>query len=364
MIEIKYKLIKRSRSPYWLVRLPEPCADGWQEKSTKETRRREAERAAARLIASIGKTEAKRTRWSTFREIYEIDHLSTLKKPGCFKSAANKLKELINPRYVDELNAATMKKFRYKMQKANMREATIASYLKHIRAALGWAEECGYIQQAPRVRTGSTAVMKGSPINLEQFERLLAATPKVTTKERAAGWKRLLEGLWLTGLRLQEALDLDWTDRNCIRPINLEGSHPLLSFPAHMQKNGKDQLVPLTPEAVKFLRKTPNIKREGKVFEVHGPGGPIRSSDRASRVISSIGQKSNIVTKTDPESGKKYHPTAHDLRRSFATRMAKRVPEDLLRELMRHADAKTTRAHYAEIDAESLAEQLSRALEE
>ena len=42
--------------------------------------------------------------------------------------------------------------------------------------------------------------------------------------------------------------------------------------------------------------------------------------------------------------------------RSFATRLARQVLADLLQTLMRHADLKTTRVHYAEVNAEEQAE--------
>ena len=342
MNDIKYKLIKRDRSPYYLLRLTEKCSDGWQEKSTKQKRRRDAERAAIKILASIGITEKKRITWKAFRENYEADHLSKMKRPGCFKSAARKLEELSKPAYVDEMTAAKMKQFRQKMEKAGMKATTIASYLKHVRASLGWAEESGYIDQAPRVKTGSTGVMKGRPITCEEFERMLLATTKIVGSERAKGWKRLLRGLWLTGLRLQEAIDFDWTSPARIRPINLTGVHPMLCYPGSMQKNGKDQLVPMVPDAAKFLLETPKSKRNGPVFMVMGRKHWIRSADRASRIISDIGERARIITKVNPETGKKQHATAHDLRRSFATRWARKIPKDLLAELMRHADAKTT----------------------
>ena len=363
MSQIKYKLIKPSRGPYWIVRLDAPCGAGWQEKSTKQTRRREAERVAAQLVANIGETSARRITWKTFRVNYELEHLSKLKRPGCFKSAANKLELHVKPKYVTDLTAAKMKQFRQKMESSGMKSTTIASYLKHVRAALGWAAEYGYIDHAPRVRAGSTAKMKGRPITLEEFERMLAVTQKEVGKKRAEQFRRLLKGLWLTGLRLQEALDMRWSGENCIRPMKVDGQHPLLFFPGDQQKNGREQMVPILPEAAEFLRETPAKKRTGLVFPLQGARAPITTSDRASRIISAIGRRAGVITKIDPETNEVRHATAHDLRRSFATRLAKRVPADLLQEMMRHADIKTTKTHYAEIDAKHLSEQLQNALQ-
>ena len=361
----KYKLVKPTRGKYWLIRLDQPAPEGWREKSTKESRRRDAERVAAQIVAGLVGVASPRMTWQAFRKSYERDHLSTLKRPGCFKSAAAKMEAMIKVVYLDELDAARMKQWRQKMLAAGMPSTTVSSYLKHVRASLGWAEENGYIKVAPRVRTGSTAKMKGRAITAEEFERMLANVPKVKRigKARAGQWRRLLQGLWLTGLRLQEAIDMDWSDQQSIRPIRLDSSRPLLCFPMSEQKNGKDQLIPLTPDAVEFLRKTPKAKRVGRVFPLMGSKDAITTSDCASGYISEIGEKAGVLTGHSKKSGDPKCATAHDLRRSFATRLARKVPSDILQALMRHADIKTTRTHYAEIEADALADQLAAALQ-
>ena len=52
--------------------------------------------------------------------------------------------------------------------------------------------------------------------------------------------------------------------------------------------------------------------------------------------------------------------TAHDLRRSFATRWSRRIKPITLRSIMRHADIKTTMAYYVDQDADEIAEELWR----
>lgn len=363
----KYKLVKPTRVKYWLIRLNHPSPEGWKEKSTKQVRRRDAERVAAQIVAGLVTAESPRMTWKAFRQFYERDHLSTLKRPGCFKSAATKMEAMIKVVYLGELDAARMKQWRQKMLAAKMPATTVSSYLKHVRASLGWAEENGYIKAAPRVRTGTTAKMKGRPLTGEEFERMLAAVPKVKRigRQRAGQWRQLLNGLWLMGLRLQEAIDMHWTDADCIRPIRLDSSRPLLCFPMAEHKNGKDQLIPLTPEAAAFLRQTPKGKREGRVFPLMGAKKPICTADSASGFISEIGEQAKVlINQTKKKNGKPKCATAHDLRRSFATRLARRVSSDILQALMRHADIKTTRTHYAEIEAEALADQLAVALQQ
>jgi integrase len=388
----KYKLVKPTRSRFWLIRLAHPSPEGWREKSTKESRRRDAERVAAQIVAGLADVETPRLTWQAFRKTYETDHLSTLAAPGVFKSAAAKLEAMVKPRYLDELDAAYMKRWRQKMIAAGMKPTTVTTYLKHVRASLGWAEENGYLKSAPRVRAACEAKRKGRAITLEEFERVLAEVPKLLTsdiprtkrkpnKPPKAKRKpptprkprrvfkdpkpmvRLLWGLWYLGLRLQESLDFSWDDDNQIRPIRLDGPQPLLSFPVRSHKNRKDQLVPLTPEGAAFLRATPPRQRHGRVFPLPGSSRPITEADRASRVISAIGKRARVVTSIDPDTGAKRHFTAHDLRRSFAQRLVdRRLPSGLLKALMRHADIKTTETHYATADAEQLAADVWQAL--
>ena len=63
----------------------------------------------------------------------------------------------------------------------------------------------------------------------------------------------------------------------------------------------------------------------------------------------------------DPQTGKpKKWASAHDLRRAFGTRWAKRVMPAVLKELMRHADIATTMQFYVDQDARETAADLWR----
>jgi hypothetical protein len=75
----KYKLVKPSRNKYWLIRLTHPSPEGWVQKSTKQARRRDAERVAAQMVAGLLTTDSLRMTWKAFRNRYEADHLPTLR---------------------------------------------------------------------------------------------------------------------------------------------------------------------------------------------------------------------------------------------------------------------------------------------
>lgn len=67
------------------------------------------------------------------------------------------------------------------------------------------------------------------------------------------------------------------------------------------------------------------------------------------------------------EDGKAYtvkeYASAHDLRRAFGVRWARRVMPTVLRELMRHTTVETTMRYYVGQDAEATADELWQAIE-
>jgi integrase len=124
---------------------------------------------------------------------------------------------------------------------------------------------------------------------------------------------------------------------------------------AESQKNCEDKLLPLFPEFAEFLLAIPEAERHGLLFGIYGPNDQPLSTKRASRYISEIGKAANAVT--NKREGR--HGTAHDLRRSFGTRWAKRVAPAVLKELMRHNSINTTIRYYVAHDAEDVGDLLT-----
>jgi len=71
-------------------------------------------------------------------------------------------------------------------------------------------------------------------------------------------------------------------------------------------------------------------------------------------IISAIGRNAGVVV--NKADGK--FASAHDLRRSFATRWSKRVMPAVLQRLMRHAEIATTMKYYVTMDADEVADGL------
>ena len=187
---------------------------------------------------------------------------------------------------------------------------------------------------------------------------MLAAVPQVVGDKAAESWKQILRVLWASGLRLSEALLLRWDQQPDGVRVMLNGKKSVLAFDADSQKSGKVQLVPLAPEAVELLE--PLQAKQGYVIEIRRQDGLPMARDvlKASKIISKIGKKANVVV--DAAKGK--CASAHDLRRAFAFRWSRLVRTPELKELMRHASIETTLTYYVGQNAEATSEGLWDAL--
>ena len=214
----------------------------------------------------------------------------------------------------------------------------------------------GMLAKAPAIEMPKRAkggkVMKGRPITGEEFDRMLGKVPDVVGESVAPSWIHYLRGLWWSGLRLAESLELYWDrdDRLC---VDLSGRHPMLRIPAALEKGHQDRLLPIAPEFAEMLMETPQGERTGRVLRPRGcrAGGERLSTDRVSKTVVAIGRKAGGVV--DKASGK--FASAHDLRRSFGERWAARIMPQQLMELMRHENIETTTRYYVGRNAQSTA---------
>ena len=182
---------------------------------------------------------------------------------------------------------------------------------------------------------------------------MLASVPKVRPHD-ATAWIHYLTGLWLSGLRLEESLALSW-EQEAPFYADLTGRRPTFRIYAEAQKARRDEVLPMTPDFAQFLAETPEAERYGRVFKLTRTQTkqPI-GSGKVGVVVAKIGQKAGVVV--NKADGK--FASAHDLRRAFGTRWAKRVMPAVLRRLMRHAAIQTTMSYYVDLDAADVADQL------
>jgi integrase len=360
--EIKVTVVKYEDHKYFLMRYIDPVTGKRVSRSTRTTIRREAERMAAKWEAELqeGRYHAPcDITWKEFRERYENEKLSSLAKNtlDTADTAFNHLERLVNPLKLSALTARVLSDFQAKMRMEGMKDTTISTHLRHLRASLSWAVSMEMLSAVPKIHMPKRArghrLMRGRPITTEEFERMLAAVPKVRPHD-AGLWRQYLTGLWLSGLRLDESLRLSWDDDAPIW-VDLSGRHPRLRIYAEAEKGRRDRLLPITPDFAQFLLQTTESSRTGLVFNLAGTFTRKRmTAARIGRVVSAIGKKAGVVVNKD--AGK--FASAHDLRRSFGTRWAPKVKPITLQLLMRHRSIETTLKYYVAQDADEVADEL------
>ena len=139
-------------------------------------------------------------------------------------------------------------------------------------ASLKWATADSALSAvAPTIdapkRGKQSQVMKGRPITGEEFDRMIDKAAAVVGDERAEPWRHYLRGLWKSGLRLGESLELFW-DRDDKLCVDLSGKRPMLRIPGALEKGNRDRMLPMAPEFAELLLATPEAERTGPVFRL------------------------------------------------------------------------------------------------
>jgi len=308
--------------------------------------------------------------WEDFRERFEAEKLPSLasRTGDTYRVALNQVERHLRPKRLSDVKAAKLSLFQAKLRETGIREATIAKHLRHVKGALSWAKAVGLIGETPRIvmpRRGRHAkLMRGRPIGAEEFERMIAKTVSVVGVAAAPSWQFYLKGVWWSGLRLKESLDLYW-DRHDRLSIDDAGQWPMLRIPAHLEKGNKDRMLPMAPEFARLLEHVAVEDRTGRVFKVIGLRGEVIEgrADWIGKVCCRIGRAAGIKVDQDAETGKVKYASLHDLRRSFGERWSKRLMPQELKELMRHESIETTMAYYVGRNAERTAAVLWKAIE-
>jgi integrase len=359
-------------------------------KSAGTDNRTEARKIAAKWEADLeaGRySRSSRMGWDDFRAFWEQTKAPTLKPSSVMNYATtfNAFENLCRPKRLADLTTTRVTSFATELRRPRKKlnsdgeeetytitEASVAKHLRCLKAIARWAHRQELLPTVPTFdmpKGRDSARMKGRPITGEELDRILAAIPaviaadlidadpaKVERDDRVHSWRRLIMGIWFSGLRLGEALSLRWDHRPGGVSVVLDGRRSVLMFDGAAQKNGKAEAVALAPEAVEFFELTPPRKREGYVFQPLGADG-LPASRRVlavGRRIAAIGKKAGVVT--NAEAGRT--ATAHDLRRAFGYRWSIRVMPATLKSLMRHSSIETTMTYYVGENARSTAAEL------
>lgn len=366
MDEIEVSVVEASNRNI-VLRWIDPKTGKMKQKSAGTRVRREAERAAERLkkqLNDAGGVVPTRMSWDDFCEKYELQKLPSLSRNSrdIWNSAKNSFDdwdevqtEVPKVKKLLDVNADRIARWHAWLRQRGRSADTIACYTRTLLAALRWAKASEMLTSVPVVSVEKKTKRKrrkvrGRAITDAEFPKMLAAVERVMPAAEVAEWKRLLRGLWFSGLRIGEAVALSW-DADADLRVDFSGRRPKLRISEEAHKAGDEVTLPLTPDFAEFLNETPKGQRRGRVF-------PIATEYfRAQKGVAAIGAASGIVVDRKAEK----FASAHDLRRSFGTRWAQRVKKPLvLQKLMRHKSIETTLSYYVDLDADDLGDELDR----
>jgi hypothetical protein len=156
--------------------------------------------------------DVSRTSWERFRQLFEEEHLPNCRPrtQDCFGDVFDAFEAICAPRQVRAINERTISAFVAGLRKrrgrggnATMAPYTVKVYLAFLHIALVWAVEQKMLAKCPKFPSVKVPKKFPQPVPAESFERLLAKAPDANMRAY------LLCG-WRAGLRLNEALALEW----------------------------------------------------------------------------------------------------------------------------------------------------------
>lgn len=356
------------------VQWEDPTTGRLRTRSTGTKKEREAIAFQLNLETKLNDDEGEGTDVTTFAlaaDRYESEVLSSRaeKTQNKWKATRHHVEQIIDPQFVSALKSKKIGQLANALRAKHLAALTVKGYLSYLRTFLKWCKKEWMIREVPNFEMPRRVnKMKGRPITQEEFDRMIAALPDVFQPVLIPTWTFFLRGLWLSGLRLGEALKLTW-DRSDFC-VNLESGIVRIKIEANAQKSTKAQLLPVAPDFSDFLlTEVPPKARRGRVFKVslYEDGREIRL-DTCSNKIQDIGQAAGVKVeekpakpsmtkkpgKSKPEGPRIKYASAHDFRRAFGKRWRKKVKSDVLKALMRHASITTTEQFYDDETAEEV----------
>ena len=358
--EINVIVIDRGRKNLYL-RYSDPVTGQKIEKSARTSKKREAVKAAGEWESELKNgvaANSSRVTWKAFRDAYQEHVDATLSKNtgSLVFTSFNVADDHMKPDRLNRITAQWVTKFQKRLLDAGRSPATVECYCRHLKAAMNWAKDQNWIATVPKFsklkKAKSAKVMKGRPVTGEEFDRMVEAVAALPERQRAS-LKFLLRGLWLSGLRLGEALGLTWDQWADGIRVDTSGEYTVLLIPSEGEKGGKDRTYPITPDFEELLFSVPAVDRGGYVFSPVLYRGVCRRIDTVSKALSKLGTSAAI--KVDEKNGNAVYASAHDLRRAFGERWAKRVMPMVLKDLMRHESVTTTEKYYVGVNAQETA---------
>ena len=196
--------------------------------------------------------------------------------------------QVVDPARLAILTSQFLSRFQAELRKEGMKETTLACHLRHIPRCSTSGRVPGYAlqgadDQAAQACQGFPQDHAGPPARPGGVQEDVAPRPARSVRLTGGPGRRSLVGLWLLGLTLEESLKLSWAEEASFK-VDLSGRHPRFRIYAEAEKGHQDRLLPMTPDFVRFLFRTPEAERMRTVFNLVRPGTqvPMRPKKRHS----------------------------------------------------------------------------------
>jgi integrase len=328
--------------PYLMLQWHDPQTGKRKSKSAETCNPLDAERKRADLEDELNNgphRDASSLSWERFRELFEAEFVAGRRANTRrnYRAALDLFERVCGPKTLCSVTERTVSAFAAGLRALpghggeTMRDSTIKIRLQALRTALRWAADQKLIPECPCFPAVKPSKKKPQAVPFESFEKVLAKA------EGDPPMRAFLLCGWLAGLRLNEALALEWEAND--RAPWLDPARDRIVFPAEGVKAGEDQWVPLDPELWAALDALPRAGR--RVFRFDAVDG------RGEREVCDI-TVSARVRDLARSAGVKL--TMKSLRRGFGCRYAAHVPAQVLQKLMRHANIRLTMDYYANVD--------------
>ena len=159
----------------------------------------------------------------------------------------------------------------------------------------------------------------------ESLKRHGAGFGESVREAASVQWQHHLRGLWTSGLRLGESLDLWWDREDRLFPVFPRSGRSMFRVPGELEKGHDDRLLPIAPGFALILVRVPEAQRVGPVFKLDGRVGRLGANE-VSKIVSRIGKAAGVRVYVSPKNpGKVKYASAHDLRRAFGERWTARL---------------------------------------
>ncbi len=221
--------------------------------------------------------------------------------------------------------------------------ATVNKIIRECRRIFREAVDCALIRRNPFAGIRQERV--GDPgwqyVKPEHFHGLIKACPSTR-------WRGVITLAYCCGLRLGEILNLTWGDidfeQQRLRVVRKSASERTEDW---TPKDKDLRILPLPEAAINVLTELQLEVAEGQAYVFVNAKGPA-AGERMKR--QNFTRDFKVVRRRAGVPKCKFH----DLRKSFCTNLAEVVPLHVVQELAGHADIRTTRKHYLQVQAKQV----------